>query len=372
MSISIVIITIASLATGIFFGSRARAAHARPAMAQALERLREALRACEGGLVSSGSADNASCDSFVERGPCFRAWRRLRPAARRSLPPAAASAFAGSEPAELGCIGRSLRFGRLLWCLASGVHAAPEHPPVARVLELFAGSGGGSTLLLAHGLQAARGPEGRRAGAARARWLLTFEEDWRNVAAACAVLGARGLRAQGAHAAAPGALGQLARLLSAGGEGESAATWIVHGRPVLRSSASEVGGNASAGPLRDLCSAAAGIDLAVLDPNHALQEEWPVTEAVCSPRYVALHNVNLPLHAGWVRERLLASGEWAEVLAGAHDSAWDPPGHPAARRAWSLLARIPSDLEGDVDDHCRYCQHHSSATESTPSSSFVQ
>ena len=49
------------------------------------------------------------------------------------LPPPALSLFGGTQAGELGCIGRSTRFGRALWCLAKSS---------MKTLELFTGIGG--------------------------------------------------------------------------------------------------------------------------------------------------------------------------------------------------------------------------------------
>ena len=53
----------------------------------------------------------------------------------------------GTKASELGCISRSSKFGRALWCIASEVNSG---------IELFTGVGGGSTLLLAHALSQAQ------------------------------------------------------------------------------------------------------------------------------------------------------------------------------------------------------------------------
>lgn len=60
------------------------------------------------------------------------------------LPPPALSLFGGTQAGELGCIGRSTRFGRALWCLAKSS---------MKTLELFTGIGGGTSLVLAHSMR---------------------------------------------------------------------------------------------------------------------------------------------------------------------------------------------------------------------------
>ena len=45
--------------------------------------------------------------------------------------------------------------------------------------------------------------------------------------------------------------------------------------------------------------------------------EWLTIEKHCNPRLVFINNCNIPYHAGgWIKERLLASSEWTELLGG--------------------------------------------------------
>ncbi|CAE8602016.1 unnamed protein product [Polarella glacialis] len=223
------------------------------------------------------------------------------------FPPPSLSLFPDASPGQLGCISRSLQFGRLLWCLVRG-------SAVRSVLELFTGIGSGSTLLLAHGLLACG-----------AGWLYSFERELQNVAHAKMVLQGEGLETVGVH------------LEGYSGVDSLAAADALVSRPGARLFHGDL--NKHLGLLHVLCKLTGGIDLVVLDPPFDLKEAWPHVEAACKPRFVAIHNVNLPGHAGWIREHLLGhiTGNWHEVASGSHPShaTWND----TAIRRWSLLAR---------------------------------
>lgn len=254
--------------------------------------------ACERELASHCSGVNA----FVEPpGSC--------PDHNDDFPPPSISFFE-EGPGHLGCISRSLRFGRMLWCLA-------RQPSVGVVLELFAGTGGGSTLLLSHGLSSHSGS------------LFTFEEDAGNVGHAIEVLQSFGISDLGYLR-----WDDVSPLTQVG---QRPGTWLLLGK--LSNGSIFV-------PLHTLCTAARGVDLVVLDPNHGVgfSELWPELEKACRPKFVAIHNANLPGHAGWVREYLLArrtSPLWHEVLDGSHPSIWEE-----GVRTWSLLAQL---IESEVN-----------------------
>merc|ERR1712205_303105 len=85
--------------------------------------------------------------------------------------------------------------------------------------------------------------------------------------------------------------------------------------------------------MQSLCGQLGSIDLAMLDPQGTeLGPEWQVLDKFCRPRVVAIHNANLPEHAGWLRPHLLESGAWIEVLNGSHPSLWE-----RGVRSWTLL-----------------------------------
>mmetsp|Transcript_24629 Transcript_24629/g.68657 ORF Transcript_24629/g.68657 Transcript_24629/m.68657 type:complete len:301 (+) Transcript_24629:110-1012(+) len=229
-------------------------------------------------------------------------------------PPPARTLFPGTTATELGLLSRSLRFGRLLWCLA-------RQPTTSIALDFYGGTGGGSTLLLSHGL------------AQHAGTLYSFERDDSLVAHAITLLRAEGMPVGYMPAFQ---VGQLS---------DETGTWMLHGEPVPHHDL--VSGPASASveaqtshahsPLRELCERLPPVDLVVLDPmQDAMSAEWPVIERFCKPVLVAIHNVNLPGHAGWIRDHLLRRSTWYEALNGSHPSAWDDGG----LRGWTLLQRL--------------------------------
>mmetsp|Transcript_2926 Transcript_2926/g.5745 ORF Transcript_2926/g.5745 Transcript_2926/m.5745 type:complete len:95 (+) Transcript_2926:3-287(+) len=88
------------------------------------------------------------------------------------------------------------------------------------------------------------------------------------------------------------------------------------------------------------------MDLVIWDPQDTALGgafEWLAVEQACRPRYVALHNTNLPDHAGWLRQRLGLQG-WVEVASGAYmlGDRWAQGGALDALlmvRDWVVLAR---------------------------------
>jgi len=74
--------------------------------------------------------------------------------------------------------------------------------------------------------------------------------------------------------------------------------------------------------LRDLCEGFLGravrLDLALLDTGHPAMVEWFLLESHCRPRHVFLADGTLPLHQGWVADRLLRApnSSWRELHAG--------------------------------------------------------
>ncbi|CAE7289688.1 unnamed protein product [Symbiodinium necroappetens] len=80
--------------------------------------------------------------------------------------------------------------------------------------------------------------------------------------------------------------------------------------------------------LREICEELADrtLELAVIDTGGPAIEEWHVLETHCRPRSVFLMNINLPLHEGWIADRLLGAGmPWREVLSGTLRWGWSYP-----------------------------------------------
>eukprot|EP00928_Gymnodinium_smaydae_P075767 TRINITY_DN58785_c0_g1_i1.p1 TRINITY_DN58785_c0_g1~~TRINITY_DN58785_c0_g1_i1.p1 ORF type:complete len:361 (-),score=83.60 TRINITY_DN58785_c0_g1_i1:139-1176(-) len=97
-------------------------------------------------------------------------------------------------------------------------------------------------------------------------------------------------------------------------------------------------------PLVRICAAGLRPDLVVLDVQGPVVHEWLAVEEYCRPRTVFIYNTNLPGHAGWVRDKLLMRGDWAEILTGVIA---DPfaAGHARdiiAARRWTVLIRDTS------------------------------
>lgn len=108
--------------------------------------------------------------------------------------------------------------------------------------------------------------------------------------------------------------------------------------------------------LRELCEAAlqsvcddredCGI-FVVLDSPPQAALEWDIINRYCRPRLVFVNNVNLPGHAGWVREHLLFDSRWKEIFKNSSvDNVfrWVKPGDPLSSvftgRVFSLLAYV--------------------------------
>ncbi|CAK8987334.1 unnamed protein product [Durusdinium trenchii] len=215
---------------------------------------RHALRVCERRLARQCQGQN----QVIESPGCG--------AEGPDMPPPAVSLFGGTEPGELGCIGRSTQFARALWCLARHANKA---------FELFTGIGGGSSLVLA-------------------------------VATVVPLEHAKGIPDSAAQSfGTPG-------------------SWILQGDVFEHPSLIEA-----------LCSTTDGMDLIMLDPPTDLRNIWPVLETACRPKFLAIHNANLPGHAGWIPSYLKSShSTWYEIMNGSHPSIWEP-----GIRTWSLMAR---------------------------------
>lgn len=215
-------------------------------------------------------------------------------------------------------ISRSLRFGRLVWCLT-------QHTPIQTGLELFMGSGSGSTLLLAHGLTANN-----------QRRFVSIEQFLPHVLNAKTFLTAAGLTARELQIPNGVQPNEVRDVLGA--------ALIEPGSLLLNANILQ-----HRNLLSELCSVLNGIDLLMLDPpmmDQALKEAfWRFFQSDCIPRFIAVHNTNLLDHAGWLVNQLLAEpgSAWREIAQGWHPSLWDDShllrSNATGRRYWSILAR---------------------------------
>lgn len=69
-------------------------------------------------------------------------------------------------------------------------------------------------------------------------------------------------------------------------------------------------------PLRWICQRTGPLDLVFFDPVVPAVHEWAVVQKYCRPKFVLINNVNLPVHAGWIHQHLLAMPEWYEIATG--------------------------------------------------------
>mmetsp|Transcript_8934 Transcript_8934/g.20752 ORF Transcript_8934/g.20752 Transcript_8934/m.20752 type:complete len:295 (+) Transcript_8934:38-922(+) len=260
------------------------------------KRATRSLRRCEQLLASKCNFHNALVEP---QGGC-QAWDA-------DMPPPATSLFEGTEASELGCVSRSTTFGRGLWCLARGMRNA---------LELFTGIGAGTTLLLAHAM--AYGGTGQ-AFDHGGRAFYTVERDEGNAYHAVRILASVGIPARIIELDGPhGLTSSQAQLLKDPG------VWILLGDLFQH-----------VGMFASLCDAVGGLDLVMLDPPVDLRMTWPLLESACSPKFLAVHNTNLPGHAGWLRTLPRApKTQWYEMMNGSHDSIWE-----AGVREWSLMGQ---------------------------------
>jgi len=229
-------------------------------------------------------------------------------------------------PRNGGMIGRSNLLGRVLWCLAQreDVHVA---------IDMFMNTGGGSTRLIASGLERSR----KKAGL-----LFGFELDSTSVDAAVGTYLAEWhpVRTTPDSLPSPEQLQQWQR--------ENLTIVIVNGMPFPYEThieskldfpwSSEPPVHLPvdrAVPLEYFCNHVGPIDLVFLNPTFAVVGEWQTLEKSCMPRMVVIANVNLPFHAGWIKQRLQDAG-WSVVLEG-HYSVEVFATY--ARRDWVVLLR---------------------------------
>ncbi|OLQ15644.1 hypothetical protein AK812_SmicGene43 [Symbiodinium microadriaticum] len=168
-------------------------------------------------------------------------------------------------PSSVGQIGRTLRLGRVLWCIAAAGDVS--------VAADFYANEGGSASLLAHGLSQHAASEPRRL------WTFEVQADW-------AASTARSLQAAGADVslvkpAWSGSAAQEALLKEArGGEPRAAVRAIVVAEaPAFHHDASEEA--ASEALLQAPCMEKPGIQFAFIDPLEAFVPEFSILFTSC-------------------------------------------------------------------------------------------
>ncbi|CAE8602892.1 unnamed protein product [Polarella glacialis] len=282
-----------------------------PASSEELATWRSWLNACADGLCS--------CDSFAFLG--------VETCACPHLPP------------TVGQLGRTLKFGRLIWCAA----AASQ---VDSAADLFTYRGG-SAVLLAHGMssspkarqrqallwawelnrleaqQAARNLE--RLGA-EVTWLSPSEWEGEETQAAL-----EALAVGGAPGSPPSPTAPVVRAL------------VISAAPFLHrpGDEAELG---EAALIRAPCrpGLGRGVEFAVLDPTGPIVPEIANLLVSCpNLRWLAVNNVNLPHHAGWAARQLANLTGWHVLAQGEYEVPEVQIGsvtYPTMRH-WRLLAR---------------------------------
>eukprot|EP00928_Gymnodinium_smaydae_P031526 TRINITY_DN23113_c0_g1_i1.p1 TRINITY_DN23113_c0_g1~~TRINITY_DN23113_c0_g1_i1.p1 ORF type:complete len:698 (-),score=84.37 TRINITY_DN23113_c0_g1_i1:61-1854(-) len=321
---------------------------------QTLVAMRDGLRECVADLCTT----EAACNELVETPKC-----------------SAACAGVGADflpqPHKEGSVTRSSILGRVLYCLAARPDLSKDKSAGFSVLELFAEMGGGGTALLSAGL-ASRLRATSHAGAAT---LVTFEQDRASAEEALQAFRRQLVRGrkdasdtgapfgEGVHLTEPPSdldssssgerwAAEVVRELH--GSKQEVRAAIVLGRPypaIVANPLLETAERPNA--IRLLCDAlraktGRGFDLVFLDTSFgsSLALEWPVVESACSPRWVVIHNTNLPDHAGWVKDHLLMDPRWTEVWGGSLEdmrgivSPWQPAAGPFRFRRWSVLHKV--------------------------------
>jgi len=253
---------------------------------------------------------------------------------------------------SLHAITAASHFGRLVWCVAQEATVA---------FDVFAGEGG-SAWLLADAMLGRR--EGGRQDNRSGSRVVTFERSGAegtlvadNVGDFRTLLATLGEFDLGVLKAGEVSLAELEERLAANRGAMLAPLTVFHGEPYpsqvliedsLKSMQVVSKYKMEPSHLEVLCRALRP-ELVVLDPTSPIVREWLVVEEACQPSFVAIFNTNLPNGAGWIRDKLMFQGRWAEVLTGISVDtgilrAW-PVGEILAGRRWSLLAR---DADGAV------------------------
>ncbi|CAL1136240.1 unnamed protein product [Cladocopium goreaui] len=242
-------------------------------------------------------------------------------------------------PSSTGQLGRTLRLGRVLWCVASTVSVAAD----------FYAHTGGSASLMAHGMAVKPGRSHQAL-----LWTWEAQRNW-------ALEATKNLQAAGADAvlvtppAWEGAAAQEALLEEAkSGNGEAAVRAVVVAEAPPFPHATDRGdGTASEVLLQAPCMNGSGIEFVFIDPLEAFVPEFSVLFQSCPGlKWIAVHNTNLREMAGWIPRFLANQSAWHLVLKGSH--LWRPvelARHVPRRREWQLWARgdaliqAPPELE---------------------------
>ncbi|OLQ07809.1 hypothetical protein AK812_SmicGene8774 [Symbiodinium microadriaticum] len=165
------------------------------------------------------------------------------------------------------------------------------------------------------------------AGPKRGSYFFTMERHLGNAYHAQNILESVGIPTQILSLARPEGLNsRMAALVK-----ENPGVWILHG---------DVFENL--GVFNALCSSIGSLDLVMLDPPLDLRGVWPLLDTACKPKFLAVHNANLPGHAGWLPAHLRrTTGSWYEMMngslargKGSHPSVWE-----RGERSWSLMGR---------------------------------
>jgi len=109
--------------------------------------------------------------------------------------------------------------------------------------------------------------------------------------------------------------------------------------------------------LRNLCEALLGssrrLDFVLLDTASPGIEEWFVLERYCRPRHVFLINARLPMHQGWVADRLLRTpgSSWREIDSGLTE--WSSIPWPGMKE---LLRYSSFQILADLEEEPMFCK----------------
>lgn len=255
-----------------------------------LQGIRHSLRRCLDTICDAEGQD--ACSETVETSFCKEHCGNVLPESKTSG------------------ISRSNRLGRVLWCLA-------QQPTIHSVLDLFLGRGDGSAALLVDSIlhhQSSGRPSWKGWGllAGFERWPQNFEaaKEWLKTQSKVKVIPwllpnpvnftamVRFIRTI-THAQFRAIYAQDVRAV------------VIRGEPF-----SEKLENPAA-VLFAFCNYVK-VDLVFIDPSQTTaHKEWAIIENACKPlRWVVVNNMNLPSHAGWLRERLLTLPKWVEIFAG--------------------------------------------------------
>eukprot|EP00434_Breviolum_minutum_P035315 symbB.v1.2.031253.t1/scaffold3605.1/size53397/7 len=206
-------------------------------------------------------------------------------------------------PPSVGQLGRMLRLGRVLWCVASTVSVAGD----------FYAHTGGSASLMAHGMAVMPGADA----------ILVTPPAWEGHEAQQALL-------------------QEAR----SGDPFAAVRAVVVAEAPPFPHATDRGDGTASGLLLQAPCLDSSIEFIFIDPLEAFVPEFSVLFQYCtSLKWIAVHNTNLKEMAGWIPRFLANQSAWHLVLKGSH--LWRPvelARHVPRRREWQLWGRSDAPL----------------------------